>query len=101
MKNIRLASAARRDLDEIWLYLARETGNEDAATREVERIAEKFSLFVRFPFIGRDIGLERHREVRTFPADRYVIFYRPTGSEIRILRIIHASRDAVAEFLDY
>jgi len=99
MKCLRLAPAARRDLDEIWLYVAHESGSEDAATRVVEHIVEKFAMFVRFPFIGRDIGAEMHPDVRTFPADRYVIFYRPTESEIRVLRVIHAARDAVADFL--
>lgn len=99
MKRIRLAPAARRDLDEIWVYIARESGSEDAATRVLERIAEKFALFARFPFIGRETAAERHPDVRTFLADGYVIFYRPAGSEIRILRVIHARRDAMAEFL--
>ena len=99
MTRIRLAPAARRDLDEIWIYVAQESGSEDAATHVVERIAEKFAMFARFPYIGREIGAERHPEVRTFLADRYAIFYRPAGSEIRILRVIHASRDAMAEYL--
>ncbi|HWG19142.1 MAG TPA: type II toxin-antitoxin system RelE/ParE family toxin [Terracidiphilus sp.] len=99
MTRIRLAPAARRDLDEIWLYVARESGSEDAATRVVERIIEKFAMFARFPFIGRSIAADRHPDVRTFPADRYVIFYRPAGGEIRILRILHASLGAVTEFL--
>ncbi len=101
MTRIRLAPAARRDLDEIWLYVARESGSEDAAARVVERIVEKFALFARFPFIGREIASGRHPEVRAFPADRYAIFYRPAGNEIRILRVIHASRDAAAEFLEH
>ena len=70
MNRIRLAPAAQRDLDEIWLYVAQESGSEDAATRVVGRIVEKFAMFVRFPFIGRDIGAETHPELRTFPADR-------------------------------
>lgn len=99
MTRIRLAPAACRDLDEIWLYVARESGSEDAATRVVERIVEKFALFARFPFTGRSIAEDRHPNVRTFSADHYLIFYRPTGSEIRILRVIHSSRDAAAQFL--
>jgi toxin ParE1/3/4 len=100
MKRIQLAPAARRDLDEMCLYNAHESGSDEVATRLIERVTDKFALFSRFPFIGRTLGLDRHPDVRTFPVDRYVVFYRPAGNEIRILRVIHASRDAVAEFLD-
>jgi plasmid stabilization system protein ParE len=36
MTRIRLSPAARTDLDEIWLYVASETGSEITATRLVE-----------------------------------------------------------------
>ncbi len=95
---IRLAPQARSDLDAIWLYIARDSGSEDAATRIVESITEKFALFARFPFIGRTLGVDRHPEVRTFAAPPHLIFYRPSTDEIRILRVIHGSRDALAVF---
>jgi plasmid stabilization system protein ParE len=95
---VRLAPQARADLDEIWFHIAVETGAEDAATRIIDLIASKFALFCRFPYIGRAISSERHPDVRTFIAQQYVIFYRPVASEIRILRVIHASRDAFSLF---
>jgi plasmid stabilization system protein ParE len=100
MTRIRLAPEARTDLDNIWLYVARGSGSEDAATRMVEAITSKFALFSRFPFIGKSLQAEKHPHVRTFPVHHYVIFYRPTGTELRILRVIHASRDAFAEFVE-
>jgi plasmid stabilization system protein ParE len=36
--------------------------------------------------------------IRTFPVNNHVIFYSVKPGEIRILRIIHASRDAYAVF---
>ncbi len=95
---IRVSPQARSDLDEIWLYVAKESGAEDAATRLIEFIAGKFALFCRFPYIGRSLRSERHPEVRTFAVQHYVVFYRPLASEIRILRVIHASRDAFSVF---
>lgn len=95
---IRVAPQARADLDSIWLYAARETGSDAAATRLVEAITSKFALFTRFPHIGKSLGTDRHSDVRTFAMDRHLIFYRPLSGEIRILRVIHASRDALAVF---
>jgi toxin ParE1/3/4 len=98
MTRIRLAPQARADLDAIWLYIARESGSTDSATRTVGAIADKFGLFARFPNIGKSLESGLRPNVRTFPVSNHVIFYRVKPGEIRILRIIHASRDAQAVF---
>jgi toxin ParE1/3/4 len=97
---IRLAQQARADLDTIWLYIARESGNSDSATRAVGSITEKFGLFAKFPHIGRSLESDLRPNVRSFPVNSYVIFYSVKPGEIRILRIIHASRDAQAAFTE-
>jgi len=91
---IRIPPQARADLDGIWLYIARESGSPDTATRAVESIVDKFALFSKFPHIGKSLEAESRPNVRTFPVGNYVIFYSVRPGEIRILRIIHASRDA-------
>jgi toxin ParE1/3/4 len=97
---IRLAPQARADLDAIWLYVARESGSSALATRVVGIIANRFALFAKFPYIGKTLASERHTNVRTFPVNSYLIFYSIKPEEIRILRIIHASRDAEAVFAE-
>jgi toxin ParE1/3/4 len=97
---VRLAPQARSDLDAIWLYIVRESGSEESATHAIESITEKFALFIRFPFIGKTLGLERHPDIRTFAVPPHLIFYRPMSGEIRILRVIHGSRDALAVFAE-
>jgi plasmid stabilization system protein ParE len=94
----RLAPQARADLDTIWIHIARDAASESIATHVVESIVAKFKLFARFPFLGRTLASERHSDVRSFAVHPYVIFYRPLPDEIRILRVIHASRDAFALF---
>ncbi len=94
---IRIASAARADIDAIWLYVAQNSG-ADVATALLEAFAEKFSLFAQFPRIGRPLGAGQTHDVRTFAIDRYMIFYRPADGDIRILRVVHTSRDAFAVF---
>ena len=98
MMRIRIAPQARSDLDSIWLYIAREGGNSDTATRAIDSITAKFGLFARFPHIGKSLESVLRPNIRTFPVHNYVIFYSVKPAEIRILRIIHASRDAHAVF---
>jgi toxin ParE1/3/4 len=97
---IRVAPQARADLDAIWLYSAQESGSSNIATRAVGSITDKFGLFSKFPNIGKSFESELRPNVRTFPVNNYVIFYSVKPGEIRILRIIHASRDAQAIFAD-
>jgi plasmid stabilization system protein ParE len=95
---LRIARQARTDLDQIWLYTAQESGSTDAATRLVSAITEQFALFARFPFIGRSLENSRRPNVRTFPVHNHLIFYSTRPGEVRILRVIHSSRDAFAVF---
>ena len=95
---IRLAPQALSDLDEIWLYVARKSANPGIATRLIDSISRRFELLAKFPFIGRALQTAKHPGVRTLVARNYIIFYRPTEAEIRILRVIHAARDAYSVF---
>jgi toxin ParE1/3/4 len=97
---IRLAPQARADLDEVWLYVALKSGNPEIATRHVESIARGFGLLAKFPAIGRSLETSNRPNVRTLAIRGHIVFYRPADSEIRILRIIHAARDAYAVFAE-
>ena len=90
MKRVRLTRTAERDLDEIWLYIARD--NVDAANHFVDKLA------ARFPLIGASPRMERIRDalkpgVRSHPVENYVIYYRESGTHVSILGIVHGSRD--------
>ena len=97
---IRLAPHARTDLDEIWLYVARKSGNPEIATRHIESIARGFGLLASFPLIGKSRDTSKGQNVRTLAIRKYIVFYRPADGEIRILRIIHAARDAYTVFAE-
>jgi toxin ParE1/3/4 len=100
MTRIRLAPQARDDLDAIWLFIARESENTETATRTIDSVTGKFGLFARFPYIGKSLESAQRPNIRTFPVGNYVIFYSVRQAEIRILRILHASRDALAIFTE-
>jgi plasmid stabilization system protein ParE len=95
---VHLAPQAREDLDSIWSYVARESGSPNVATRVVTAVTSKFALFANSPHLGKI--LEMRTGVRTFSVDNYVIFYGVRSGEIRILRVLHTSRDAFTTFAD-
>ena len=91
MRRLRFALAARRDLDEIWEYLA-ERGGLEAAERFVSRIEQQCRLLASVPEAGRRRG-ELAPELRSFPVGPYVIFYRQTRQGIEVARVLHGARD--------
>lgn len=68
MSEFRLSPEAEADLDGIWLYIARESGNLDLATRVVEKITDRFWLLARFPYLGRKRD-DLRSGIRSLPAD--------------------------------
>lgn len=90
MSQIRVSSAARKDLDEIWFYIA--SDNPDAADRYVRSLISRFPLLASMPHIGR-LREELAPRVRSLPVGRHVIFYFPMEDGVEIVRVLHGSRD--------
>ncbi len=86
-----LTRQARADLRAIWLQVAR---GRDAATadRMTATILEKTMAHAQFPETGR-LREELAPGLRSFPVAPYVIFFRPVGTTIVVLRILHGHRD--------
>lgn len=81
---------AIRDMNSIWAYIAKDS--EEAATRLVDKFLEEFENLAAMPGTGR-----RREELapglHSFPVGNYLIFYRIESEIIRIVRIVHGSRD--------
>ena len=45
----RVAPLAEADLDDIWLYVARESGSLETANRLIDRLTDRFLLLASFP----------------------------------------------------
>jgi plasmid stabilization system protein ParE len=58
----RVAPAAERDLDDIWYYVAKESGSIEIANRLIDAITGRFFLLAGFPHLGRsredDFGIK-------------------------------------------
>jgi toxin ParE1/3/4 len=87
----RVTKQAEQDLDKIYVYWARRASAE-VADRLIDGIADRFWLLGEHPDAGRpseDIAAG----VKSFPAGKYLIYYRATRGGTDILHIFHSAQD--------
>jgi toxin ParE1/3/4 len=95
MPRLIFAPEARQDLREIRDHIAKD--NPKAARRVVARLRDLARLLAGAPAMGRDRS-ELGTNVRSFVADRDVLFYRPLRRRagIELVRVLHGARDVDA-----
>jgi toxin ParE1/3/4 len=96
----KLAPQAAADLDDIWFYVARESGSIETANRLIDSITDRFLLLARHPYLGRSRDDDFARGTRSFPVGEYVIVYCVQVDEVLILRVAHGRRDLGTLFED-
>jgi plasmid stabilization system protein ParE len=89
----RVAPQAEADLDDIWLYFAKESGSLDIASRFVDSIADRFLFLASFPYAGRARDRDFGIRIRSFSVGDYVVVYCVEGQDILVLRVAHGRRD--------
>jgi toxin ParE1/3/4 len=89
----RVAPQAEADLDSLWLYLAKDSGNMEVATRLINSITDRFYFLSRFPHVGRSRDRELGRGLRSFPVGDYVVICCVQGDDVFILRVVDGRRD--------
>jgi plasmid stabilization system protein ParE len=52
MSAFRISPEAEAEIDDIWLYLARESGSIEIATRRLEGITDRFWRLAESPYPG-------------------------------------------------
>lgn len=97
MKRVRVSGGAERDLDEIWLYVARESGSVERANRLIDEITAAFGTLARAPQTGsrREAIAPNLRGLST---GNYIVYYREDGPQIVVSRVIHGKRDQAVAF---
>jgi toxin ParE1/3/4 len=93
-----VSKETEQDLDEIFVYWARNAGL-GVADRTVETIEERFALLGDFPNAGRkrdEIG----PGVRSFPVGEFVIYFRKSRRAVEIIHVLHGPRDQRSAFRD-
>lgn len=90
MSIVRFQPLAAQDLDDIALFIARDS--LEAALEFTNLIEERCHTLAQFPLMGRSRP-ELGSELRSFPVGRYIIFYRPIENGIEVVRVLNAARD--------
>lgn len=93
-----LSAEADRDLEEIFDYTAHEFGINQAA-KYVLAFDDVFELLLQNPESGRARN-EIRDGLRSVVKDTHVVFYRVLMDRLRIVRILHGSRDLPKFFSD-
>ena len=91
MTPVVLTPLARRDIEEIWDYLAAE--NLRVAERVFKRIEVDVRKLARTPGIGHFRENSADRRHRSFQVHSYLIVYRPSTQPLEVIHTLHASRD--------
>lgn len=93
---IRRSAKARADQVAIWSYIAAQ--NLPAADRQIDRFHDAFLMLAEYPESGR-MRIELEADMRAFPVDQYLVFYRVYPGILAIIRILHAARDITPDLL--
>ena len=95
MSSYTISDSARRDVGEIWEYIA--SDNADAADRMVDRFYERIELVADSPYLGA-VFPTFGETIRHTTVGKYVIFYEARHTEIHVLRVLHGARDFATIF---
>ena len=94
----RVALQAERDLDDIWYYIAKESGSVEIANGLIDSITDRFFLLSSFPHIGQVRDEDFGPGCRSFAVGEYVIVYCIEAEDVLVLRIAHGRRNLEALF---
>ena len=97
LRDYRLAPAAATDLEDIWLYTARNWSIEQG-DRYTDALESVFDTLVAMPEIARE-RLEFNPSVRVHPSAQHLIIYRIEADHLVILRVLGGRQNWQA-FLD-
>ena len=88
----RVAPRAEADLNDIWLYVAKESSSIEMANRLIDTITGRFYTLASFPFIGRSREEDFGPSYRSLAVGEYVIVYCVENEDALILRVVHGRR---------
>ena len=92
----RLAPEVEAEIDDIWYYIAEQSGSLDIADRFVESVTEHFVLLANHPHLGRRRDHDLRAGLRSFPVGNYLILYRLEDADVLILHVIEGGRNLEA-----
>ena len=89
----RLSTETEAELNDVWYYIASESGSMEIADRFIDSLTDRFYLIAKNPYIGRRRDADLRPGLRSFPVGEYVILYRIDNEDVLILHLVRGSRD--------
>lgn len=96
MASLSLTIQAKRDLLEIFVYIA-EQSDIETAEKFLRQLGTRFELVADAPKSYR-LRPELRPNIRSCTYKRYVILYQEVGKTVEITRVLHSARDIDAIF---
>ncbi len=93
MRRLVYLGSARRNLLEIFEYIARESGSTEIARRFVGQLRTKCEDIARLPGALGRARPELRPDIRSAPFRSYVIFFRYTEGSVEIVNVLEGHRD--------
>jgi toxin ParE1/3/4 len=94
----RVAQRTEADLDDIWLYVAKESSSVEIANRLIDTITDRIFTLARFPYMGRSREEDFGPGYRSLSVGEYVIVYCVENEDVLVLRVVHGRRQLEALF---
>lgn len=91
MPRVHLTFTASREVDVIADYIAAD--RPSASDKWLREIYRTFELLAEQPEAGQRIDTKTLGPARLLAHGNYVIYFRPLGNGVQILRVIHGARD--------
>ena len=95
MNNLYLSPEAQDDLSEIKAYIAEDLENPQAALSTVTKITKTIRMLQEHALIGAPLSAiaDVNSDYRYLISGSYMIFYRVTGKDVFIDRVLYGRRD--------
>lgn len=92
---IHYAPEAQNDLDEIWEYISFDLSNPQATENTVNKILDRIDALENFSEIGAPLSsvTEVESDYRFLVSGNYMVFYRVTGKDVYIDRVLYSRCD--------
>jgi addiction module RelE/StbE family toxin len=84
------SARAKRDVKVIGVYIARH--NRTAAVATVKRIVATATSLLEYPSMGHAGRVPDTREILV-PETSYIVVYRADGRAVRVVAVMHTSRE--------
>src|SRR5690606_8373587 len=95
MAGYRKSPESERDQIQIWKHVANDS--KSAATQYIDRLHGQMRGLAALPGMGR-MRTEFGANVRSFPEDDFLIFYRQSETGIEVIRVLSGRRDLRSVF---